>query len=290
MSKFYLGVAVCVFSLISMGCGGSSGSSGSSGNSPIGGSSGGFTPASVQGQYEAVAQSTASPSSVALIESNFTQTGTDVFAGKASVVLVQGTLANGSITLHSLGGECDNGFLGNDSVQGTFTSATQFNFTLTEAGSLGTVAVTGSATVTPDGKQITSGTYSPPAACGFLADSGTVTGTKISPFSGSYAGMLANTTGTTNAVIVSVSQTGLSLTVTGTTNGTPFTMTGSVVGATFDVTGTIAGTPTENVGIYDHINNTFLVFDNTFKFLGTLKAGTNPQSIPVSAGFLKTAS
>jgi hypothetical protein len=102
--------------------------------------------------------------------------------------------------------------------------------------------------------------------------------------------MLANSSGTTDAVIVSVSQSGLSLSVSGTDNGAQFNMSGSVVGATFDVTGTVSGQQVEDVGIYDHVNNTFLVFDSKFNFLGTLKAGTNPQSISVSAGFLKTPS
>ena len=101
--------------------------------------------------------------------------------------------------------------------------------------------------------------------------------------------MLANSSGTTDAVIVTVSQSGLNLTVSGTDNGTSFSLTGSVVGATFDVSGTISGQTATFVGIYDHVNNTFLVFDSNFNFLGTLKAGTNPQAIAVS-GFLRAAS
>lgn len=258
------------------GCGGGSTSPGS----------GGFTPANVQGQYETVSQSNSSPTSVALIEANFTQTGTDVFAGKQSVVIIQGTQGTSGITLTGVGGECDNGALGNDSVQGTFSSATQLALTLTEAGSLGTVTATGNAVVASDGSAITSGTYTVPAACGFQGDSGTLTGTKIQPFSGSYAGMLANSSGTTDAVIVTVSQSGLSLTVSGTDNGASFSLTGSVVGATFEVSGTISGQTATFFGIYDHLNNTFLVFNSNFNFLGTLKAGTNPAAIVV-AGFLR---
>jgi len=278
---------MCRFSLVVMvplcafliGCGGGSSSPGG----------GGFTPANVQGQYESVAQSNSSPTSIALIEANFIQTGTDVFAGKQSVVLILGTQGSTGITLTGLGGECDSGVLGDDSVQGTFSSATQLAFTLTEAGSLGTGTTTGNVVAASDGSKITSGTYNTPAACGFQADSGTLTGTKIQPFSGSYAGMLANSSGTTDAVIVTVSQSGLNLTVSGTDNGTSFSLTGSVVGATFDVSGTISGQTATFVGIYDHVNNTFLVFDSNFNFLGTLKAGTNPQAIAVS-GFLRAAS
>jgi hypothetical protein len=275
----------CLYALLlalsfSVGCGGSGGSS--SGTPPI-------TPANIQGQYEVIASSTANPSGVSLIETNFSQAGTSVSASTQNVVVIQGTQSSNGITLVSLGGECDNGTLGHDSIQGTFSSQTQASISLNEAGSLGTVAATGNVTLATDGSTITTGTYSIPAACGFLADSGSITGTKISPFSGSYAGMLDNGAGSTDAVIVSVSQSGLNLTVTGTDNGTAFTLTGGVVGATFDVTGTIAGQPVEDVGIYDHTNNTFLVFDTQLNFLGTLKAGTNPQAVAVASKLFKTA-
>lgn len=275
MSRFSLAVMFSLSAFLT-GCGGGSSSPGG----------GGFAPANVQGQYETVAQSNSSPTSVVLVEADFTQTGTNVFAGKQSVVMIQGTQGSSGITLTGVGGACDNGVLGNDSLQGTFSSATQLALTLTEAGSLGTATATGNTVVASDGSAITSGTYSIPAACGFQADSGTLTGTKIQPFSGSYAGMLANSSGTTDAVIVTVSQSGLNLSVSGTDNGASFSLTGSVVGATFEVSGTISGQTATFFGIYDHVNNTFLVFDSNFNFLGTLKAGTNPQAIAVS-GFLR---
>jgi len=202
-----------------------------------------ITPVNIQGQYEVIASSTANPSGVSLIETNFSQAGTSASASTQNVVIIQGTQSSNGITLVSLGGECDNGTLGDDSIQGTFSSQTQASISLNEAGSLGSVAATGNVTFASDGSAITTGTYSIPAACGFLANSGSITGTKISPFSGSYAGMLDNGAGSTDAVIVSVTQSGLNLTVTGTDNGMAFTLTGSVVGATFDVTGTIAGRP-----------------------------------------------
>ena len=270
MYKAYV-CALLLALAFSVGCGGGS-SSGSSGNPTI-------IPVNIQGQYEVVAASSSSPTAVSLIETNFTQTGTSVFASKQNVVVIEGTTGTSGITLNNLSGECDNGVVGNDSIQGTFSSQTQSSISLTEAGSLGNVTATGNVTFSPDGSSISSGTYTIPAACGFLADSGPITGTQIKPFSGSYAGMLANGSGSTDAVIVSVSQSGLNLTVTGTDNGAAFTLTGGAVGATFDVKGTISGQPVEDVGIYDHTNNKFLVFDTQFNFLGTLKAGTNPQSI-----------
>ena len=127
-----------------------------------------------------------------------------------------------------------------------------------------------------------------PAACGFTADSGTLIGAAIHPFSGSYAGMLANVQGTTDAVIVTVSQNGFDLSVSGTDNGTQFMLQGATVGATFNVSGTIAGQAVQYVGVFDAVGNDFLVFDASLNFLGTLKNGTNPQSISKIKGLLKT--
>jgi hypothetical protein len=171
-------------------------------------------------------------------------------------------------------------------MSASFSSQTQLSFTLTEAGSVGTGKTTGSVTFSSDGSQITTGSYSTPAACGFGADNGTMTGSAIKPFSGSYAGMLANSGGTTDAVIVTVSQSGLNLSVSGTDNGTQFTLSGSVIGATFNVSGTIAGQSVQYVGLYDSTANDFLIFDSSFKFLGTLKAGTNPALVK-AVGFLR---
>jgi hypothetical protein len=213
-----------------------------------------------------------------LVETNFTQTGATVVADKPSVILIQG--APGAFT--ALGGECDNGSLGDDSVQATISNQTQLSFTLTEAGSLGTGTSTGTAMISSDGTGITSGRYTTPAACGFTADNGSITGTLIKPFSGTYAGMLANGAGT-DAVAVTVSQSGYNLTVVGTNNGTSFTLTGTAVGATFHVTGTIAGQSVEDVGIYEPTTNDFRVYDSAFHFLGVLGAQSAPPApSPVS--------
>ncbi len=282
MAKFchYLSlVAVC---FVLDGCGGGSNSN----PSP----SGGFTPVNIQGQYQVIGHSSVNPNLAILVEANFTQTGTDVFAGQPSVILIQGAQSSAGITPSAIGGECDNGVVGDDSIQGTFSSSTQLAFALTEAGSLGTGTTTGTITISSDGTQIITGMYTSAAACGFVADSGTITGAVIKPFSGSYAGMLANTFGTTDAVILTVSQNSFNLTVSGTDNGTQFTLTGTAVGATFEVSGTIAGQAVEYVGLYDPTSNEFLVYDPSLNFLGTLKAGTNPQAVSKTAANLKTAS
>lgn len=281
-AKFFQ-LASLVFGLSLVGCSGQGNSSNGGNNSSQ------FTPVNIQGQYESEVVSSANPSSVVLVETNFTQSGTSVSASAQNVVLIAGTLSNGVITLNNLGGECDNGQTGDDSVEGTFSSATQASMSLTEAGPLGTGTSTASVTFSSNGTQITSGTYTAPAACGFPADSGTVTGTQIQPFSGSYAGMLENSSGGTDAVIVSVSQSGLNLTVTGTDNGTQFTLTGTVIGATFNVSGTIAGQSVQDVGVYDVTGNDFLVYDGSnLTYLGTMNAGTNPQAA-VRKGRLKPA-
>jgi hypothetical protein len=70
------------------------------------------TAANVQGQWQVIAQSTNGGTGV-LIETNLTQNGSNVTAAKSSVVLIQGVPG----TYTALGGECDKGALGNDSIQ-----------------------------------------------------------------------------------------------------------------------------------------------------------------------------
>jgi hypothetical protein len=280
MSKFFFCGSVVSVCFVLVACGGGS----SSTPTPPGPS---FTASNVQGQYEVLAQSSVTPGAVLLVEANFTQTGNDAFAGKPSVVLIQGTQDSTGITPTSLGGECDNNVTGGDSIQGTFSSATQFSYELTQSGDLGTGTTSGSVTFSADGSRIITGTYTTPAACGFSADSGTLTGAFVKPFSGSYAGMLDNGQGTNDAVIVTVSQNAYSITVSGTDNGTPFTLNGSAVGATFDVTGTVAGQAVQYVGVYESVGNDFVVFDANLSFLGRLNAGTNPQNFSKTIGQLK---
>ncbi len=233
------------------------------------------TAANVQGQWQVIAQSTNGGTGV-LIETNLAQSGTSVTAATSSVVLIQGVPG----TYTGLGGACDHGALGDDSIQATVSGQT-LSFTLTESGSLGTGTSTGTATVSSDGTQITSGTYTAPAACGFVADSGTVTGAVIKPFSGTFAGMLANGS-TTDAVTVTISQSNYNLSVTGTDNGAPFTLSGTVVGATFHVTGTIAGRSVEYVGLYETAANDFRVYDTSFNSLGVLNPQTSaPPPTPI---------
>src|ERR1700722_2658339 len=266
------GLLFVAATLVIAGCGGGSVAA------PVGPTPTPVTPtaANVQGQWQVIAQSTNGGTGV-LIETNLAQSGTNITAAKSSVVLIQGVPG----TYTGLGGECDNGALGDDSVQATVSGQT-LSFTLTEAGSLGTGTSTGTATISSDGTQITGGTYTTAAACGFVADSGTVTGAIIKPFSGTFAGMLANGS-TTDAVTVTISQSGYNLTVTGTDNGTPFTLSGTVVGATFNVTGTIAGRSVQYVGLYETSANDFRVYDTSFNPLGVLNVQSSaPAPAPIA--------
>jgi hypothetical protein len=257
--------------LLVAGCGGGSGSSPAPVLTPPA-----AAPVNIQGQWQVIAQSTNGGAGV-LIETNLSQNGPSVTAAKSSVVLIQGVPG----TYTALGGECDHGALGNDSIQAAVSGQT-LSFTLTESGSLGSGTSTGTATVSSDGRQITGGTYSATAACGFLPDGGTLTGAIIKPFSGTFAGMIANGS-TADAVTVTISQTNFNLTATGTDNGTPFTLTGTVVGATFDVTGTIAGRSVEYVGLYETSANDFRVYDTSFNPLGVLNAQTSaPSPSPIA--------
>jgi hypothetical protein len=262
-AELTLGLLFVAAAFLIAGCGGGSVAS------PVSSTPTPVTPttANVQGQWQVIAQSTNGGTGV-LIETNLAQSGSTVTAAKSSVVLIQGVPG----TYTGLGGECDNGALGNDSIQATVSGQT-LSFTMTEAGSLGTGTSTGTATISSDGTQITSGTYMIPAACGFQMDNGTLTGAVIKPFSGTFAGMLANGS-TTDAVTVTISQSNYNLSVTGTDNGTPFTLSGTVVGATFNVTGTIAGQSVQYVGLYETSANDFRVYDTSFNPLGVL----NPQS------------
>jgi hypothetical protein len=274
LSGVALSLIVCAFVA---GCGG--GASTSPAPTPI-------TPpptsstATLSGQWQIVAHSNVNPASSILVEANFSQNDSKVTADKSSVVLIEGV--PGAFT--GLSGECDNGTLGDDSVAASISGQT-VSYTLTEAGSLGTGTSTGSATISADGTQIGSGTYQTPAVCGFAADSGSLTGTPIKPFSGTFAGQLLNFIGTTDTVVVTVSQSGYTLSAVGTDAGAPISLTGKVIGATFDVTGVVQGQSREYVGVYDAKSNGFLVYDSQFQALGTLTAQPSaPTPNPIAVG------
>ena len=185
MKSAWLSTGLTLAALVASGCGGG----GSSGTPP--GSI--APPVGVAGQWQLVAQSSASPTRFLLVEANLTQTGTDLFAGKQAVVLIQGVQDASNpaeIDPMGLGGQCDSGMLFNASIQATISNAIQLAFTFMDAGSMGTAVISGAATFKSDGSGIMAGTYTAPGACGFMADSGTLTGVAIRPFAGMYSGML----------------------------------------------------------------------------------------------------
>jgi hypothetical protein len=240
------------------------------------GTANGFTPAVVQGQYEIVAASNTTPGAITLIEANFTQTGETLSAAKNSVVVIQATQLSGlPLTIDRFGGVCDAEVSGSDSLQGAFSNATTLGLTLTENGQLGTGILTGTVTVSTDGKQLTNGSYTSPTQCSYLPDNGKLTGTSTKPFSGRYAGRITNASGTQDLVIATMNQTGFNLTIAGTNNGRAFTLAGTVVGASFDVSGSIAGTSVRYFGLYNPVTDEFRVFDpNALTYLGHLQGGT----------------
>jgi hypothetical protein len=235
-----------------------------------------FTPPVVQGQYEIVASSNVNPEAVTLVEANFTQSHDRVSAGESGVMVIQGTQPpNSVVILTSLGAKCDNGVGGNDSVQGTFSSATQLPFTWAGTGALGAGTSSADVTVSPDGSQMTSGTYTSPAQCGFAADNGTVTGVAAKPFGGQYAGQISDASGTIHSVVVTLSQKDFTLTVSGTADNTSsIILSGEVIGATFGATGSFAGGPVSWTGRYLAASDTFLIYDSALARIGTLGGGT----------------
>ena len=110
-----------------------------------------------------------------------------------------------------------------------------------------------------------------------------VTGAVIKPFSGTFAGMLANGP-TTDAVTVTISQSGYNLSVTGTDNG------GAIHSERYRRRSCfrrhrydrVAGR-VEYVGLYETSANDFRVYDTAFNPLGVLNAQTSaPPPTPIA--------
>jgi hypothetical protein len=232
----------------------------------------------VAGQWEIVGQSEQIPGKTTVLEANLEKNSADtLFATAANVVVLQQTssLIAGT-TLSSVGFACDNDILGNEAFNATFFTNTEANFAITDNGVIGSEFPTGNVAFNSAGTQIISGNYNVPPACGTAQDSGFVTGTKIAPFNGTFAGML-NSGG--DALIVNVNEDAstFSVQVTGTDNGASIHLTGKAVGGTFTATGQGPTGPLSFLAVYDPRGNDFLVYGvTTFDFLGQLKAGTTP--------------
>jgi hypothetical protein len=212
-----------------------------------------------------------------VLEANISQAGTHVFAGATSALVYQGTSPQTTIPPTVLGSKCDSGAPGTVTVDGTLSNqqatTETLNFTLTQTGALGAAVI--AAAVSTNGAQITDGTYSIPAACGFPEDHGTIQGFHDSvTFSGvdTYTGSFH---GDTILVNFKSDPTGFGLSAAGTDNTVSFILSGSSTGSFLTLTGSISGQPVTWLVLYDSTYNTFSIFDSDAKLLGSL-SGSNP--------------
>jgi hypothetical protein len=257
-------------SLVAVSCGGSAYSP-----SPQPSPSPNETTVSMQGSWTIYFQSSVSPNSFTVLEANLSQTGTKVFAGAPSALVYQGTTLGPTIPLTSLGSKCDSGAVGQVTFDGTLTNVQAttetVTFSLTENGALGKAVITGSAS--SNGTQVSNGTYTIPAACGFPEDHGTFQGfqdsvkfSSVNTYHGTFQG---------NAITVKfASDEAFGVSATGTYNGTPFSLTGSATGFFLTLTGRISSQEVTWFGLYDSLYNEIQIYDSDGKRLGTL--GGNP--------------
>jgi hypothetical protein len=254
-----------------------SGMTSCSGGSSTPGGGSGFTPVNPTGQWEM--QGVDSAGNVTVIETNLAvNSATSFFANASNVIVIDGVNSGSQVLLENLGLACDNDTTGYDSLDGTFTSATETNFIFSDKGPAGSFQITGGITFNQGATNVTSGQYSSPAACGVAADTGTITGVKVAPFSGTYAGTL---NGGADVVIVTVTEdtNTYSFTASGTDNGAEFNLTGNAMGGAWTASGTFAGQSTTVVGVYDPTGNDFLVYSYPgLTFEGYLNAGSNPAA------------
>jgi hypothetical protein len=211
-----------------------------------------------------------------VLEANISQSGTQVFAGATSALVYQGTIIATVTPPTALGSKCDSGGIGSVTLDGTLSNqqatTETLDFTLTQTGTLGAAVITASAST--DGSQISSGTYSIPAACGFSEDHGTIQGFHESvsfsagdTYTGSFHG---------DSIIVRFQSdpTGYGLSATGTDNTAAFSLTGSSTGSFLTLTGSISGQPVTWLVLYDSTYNTFSIYDSDATKVGEL-SGAN---------------
>jgi hypothetical protein len=233
----------------------------------------------MKGSWEMIFHSEVSPNVYKIFEANLLETGTHVFAGAPSSLVYQGAPIGTSVSLSQLGGQCDAGPLGDVTVDATLSnqgpSLETVSFTFTETGALGSVVTTASAST--NGVNITNGTYSIPAACGFPADHGTFSGYRDSVYFAAdvYSGIL---NGGADVIVAQITSTpnSFDLTFTGTDNGAQFGLAGSTVGFSLRLNGTVAGSAVNWFGIYDPTYNSFRIYDSSAHLVGNLHPGANP--------------
>jgi hypothetical protein len=206
------------------------------------------------------------------LETNLSQIGNHVFADRTSALVFQPMACNRStieMQVEHLGGECDSGSAGDATVDATLSSGT-VSLTLSEAGALGSVVISASAST--NGWNST-GTYSTPSACGFPEDHGSVEGYQNPvAFSGeTYTGLLTFN-GSAHVIVAHFNSkaNAFDLSMSGTYNGAPFALSGSTVGSSLNVTGTIGGAQVSWFGIYDTLYNNFYFYNSDSTFVGAM--------------------
>lgn len=207
---------------------------------PTGGGSGPPppTPANFQGQWQLIAISHVTNSGGAnLIEANWTQSGSQILAGPATVIpLRAGYVPNGWTVNACQGGNGLDGTNPNNNTFSATVTGNNVNFTLTETGPNGTYVITG-ATVVSSGGLSLSGTYSTAGGCGLAADSGTITGDLIP---GNTTGLYSGALDGVSYGVIDVTQGAGSdpYTITLSVSGTNTLLVGQMVGGAFSVLGT----------------------------------------------------
>jgi hypothetical protein len=270
---------VLFLSLLSVGCGGGTytntgaGGGGGTGGGGTGGSTG---TASMQGSWEVLFHTDAAPDQYTVLETNLTQSGTQLSADTANGLVFQ---AQGTIPwvmlLHvsQLGGKCGVGSADQVTFDATLTNqqpvAQSLSFTLTENGPSGSAVITASATT--DGTSTLDGTYTLPAACGFPAEQGTFQGFKDSAKFSSVDTYSGTPQGNPAVVHFASGSAGYGLSAAGTYNGAPFALSGSTTGLSLTLTGTVSGQAVTWFGLYDSTYNNFRIYDPNANLLGDLR-------------------
>ncbi|MGA9885607.1 MAG: hypothetical protein WBQ34_17960 [Candidatus Acidiferrales bacterium] len=277
------GTIVLLLGLLVCGCGG--GGSGSNNTNSV------SVPnaAHLQWGWEFQLTSTADSNSgdvtpVTILETNLYETPAGALASTSGLFVLKAGQTTTGLVLTSAGSNCSpvgslaevqtSDYVAISQVNGS----TQFEFY--DQGNAGTLETTGSVTFSENASANTAtGNYTTPAGCGYPADSGTITGTQIAPFSGTYSGELNDVPTTIALTTHAVGQNGpgeaLNVTATGTYNDTAATGSGTQVGGALSVD---IGDFGEFIGIYDPVENDFLGYAPEFNFVGYLYAGSNPEA------------
>jgi hypothetical protein len=276
MKTIIAGVAVVVFSLLLVGCGGGGNNTGGGGSSNPN-----AVPdaAAIVGPWQIQATSTINPGLAVLIETNLSETSSETLTSSGFVVISAQVNGN-QLHITGTGDECQQAGTAIESSGSinVMQESGETQFTMTETGQNGSVTATGTITFSSDGKSVISGTFNLPAGCGFPADAGTLSGSRVVVPSGTYSGTLTTGNVASTMILTLTANQNYQMTGTGTLDGAPISLTGTIIGSAFNATVTEGGTTTTIYALYNTTGNDFLVFDEYLNFLGQLSAGSNPPT------------